>query len=158
VLEERADGSLVVAPERPSAAPDASPPPIGAAGGALMKLFLANRRPATRNVPELLAGWGIPLRANEEISEFVTAELDDRMGFLAVTTERIIFVPHGSRRAGAAEVEEHLLYAARNVELVRSGLGHKLRVSWHGRERLIGGLTREALTRIRDLLTPGPLA
>ena len=49
-------------------------------------------------------------------------------------------------------VHEYLLSAARNVELVRSGLRRKLRVGWHGADSLVGGLDRKDLARLQRLL------
>jgi hypothetical protein len=150
VVEERSDGSLVVAPEAPAGAPVR---PMADDGGTVFsKLFARSRPDRPASAPELLARWGVQLREDEVISEFLTASVDGRPGFLALTSQRLIFVEHAARGSRAAE--EHLLFAARNVELVRRGVNHRLRVTWHGSESVISDLSRESLARLREHLAP----
>ena len=96
---------------------------------------------------EVLEGWGAPLDEGETIEEFFVAEVDDRAGFLAITSHRFIFVADTGK--GPTVVHEHLLSAARNVEVVRRGLRNKLRVTWHGAESLVSGLDRKSLDRLQ---------
>jgi hypothetical protein len=99
---------------------------------------------------EVLEGWGVELDAEERIEEFFVADVDDESGFLAITSRRFIFVADGGK--GPTIVHEHLLSAAREVELVRRGLRHKLRVSWHGAESFVGGLDRKTVARLQHHL------
>jgi len=150
VVEERPDGSLVVAPDRSRrAAPARRPEPQG-----IGSLFsgLVSRPPSTPpNVPEILEGWGVELGEDEDVSEFLIADIDGKTGFLAVTTQRFIFAAQSGKGLGV--VQEHLLSAARNVELVRRRRRAKIRVTWHGSESTIGILDREALSRLQAILT-----
>lgn len=148
VLEQRPDGSLVVAPEnsRPPGIPSRRP------ASPVMTLFSGLFTPAQKSMSdiEVLEGWGVQLDAEERIDEFSVADVDGEAGFLAITNQRFIFV--ASRSEGSTIVHDHLLSAARDVELVRRGLGRKLRVSWHSVETLVGGLDRKALLRLQHLL------
>jgi len=151
VVEERPDGSLVVAPDasrRPAAAARRSEPQ--GVGSLFSGLF--SRPPSTPpNVHEILEGWGVELGEDEDVSEFLIADIDGRTGFLAVTTQRFIFAAQSGK--GLSVVQEHLLSAARNVEVVGRRRRAKLRVTWHGSESTIGVLDREALSRLHETLT-----
>ena len=81
---------------------------------------------------------------------FFLADVDDESGFLAITSRRFIFV--ADRGKGSTIVHEHPLSTAGEVELVRRGLRHKLRVSWPGAESLVGGLDREQIARLQHHL------
>ncbi len=112
---------------------------------------LLNRPPSTPpNAPEILEGWGVELGEDEDISEFLIADVDGTTGFLAVTSQRFIFAA-GSGKA-LRVVQEHLLSAARNVELVGRRRRQKIRVTWHGSESSIGVLDRDALPRLHEIL------
>lgn len=149
VVEERGDGSLVLEP-------DSSRRPAGAAGrpasqvGSLFSGLLSSPKKARMSVAEILEDWGVELRDDEQIGEFFVGDVDDRAGFIALTSQRFIFIAHadGAHRV----VQEHLLSAARNVELVRRGLRHKLRVTWHGADHLIAVPDRKALERLHQHL------
>jgi hypothetical protein len=148
VVEQRPDGSLVVAP-------DSSEPPGAASrtpASPVMSLFSGLFTPARKSMSgvEVLEGWGVELDEEERVEEFFVADVNGEAGFLAITSERFIFV--ASRGQGSTVVHDHLLSAARDVEVVRRGLGRKLRVSWHGAETLVGGLDRKAVMRLRHLL------
>ncbi|HTP18117.1 MAG TPA: hypothetical protein VMJ65_00845 [Solirubrobacteraceae bacterium] len=150
VVEERPDGSLVVAPDptRRSGGTRRQPEPEG-----VWSLFsgLLTRPPSTPpNVPEILERWGVELSDDEGISDFMIAEIDGQTGFLAVTTQRFIFAA-GSGKA-LRVVQEHLLSAARNVEVVGRKRRAKLHVTWHGSESVIEVLDRDALPRLYETL------
>jgi hypothetical protein len=150
VVEERPDGSLVVAPDpsRRSQAAARRPVPEGVSS---MLSGLLNRPPTTPpDVHEILDRWGVQLGEDEDISEFLIADIDGTTGFLAVTTQRFIFAA-GSGKA-LRVVDEHLLSAARNVELVGRRRRQKIRVTWHGSESTIGVLDRDALPRVHEIL------
>jgi hypothetical protein len=150
VVEERPDGSVVVKPDpsRRSQAARQRPAPQGA-GSLFSGLF--SRPPSTPpNVPEILEGWGVELGEDEDVSEFLIADIDGRTGFLAITTQRFIFAAGSGKALGV--VQEHVLSAARDVELVGRRRRPKLRVTWHGSESTIGALDQEALCRLHDTL------
>jgi hypothetical protein len=152
VVEERADGSLVVAPDpsRRSKATARRPAERGGAG-ALLSGLLSRPPIEPPNVPELLDGWGVELGEGEAISEFLIADVDGKTGFLAITTQRFIFAAQSGKGLGV--VQEHLLSAARNVELVGRRRRPKLRVTWHGSESVIGVLDRDATSRLQETLS-----
>ena len=150
VVEERSDGSLVVAPDpsRRSGAAARKPAPQGV--GSLFSGLFSRPPSEPPNVPEILEGWGVELGEGEVVNEFLIADIDGQTGFLAVTTQRFIFAAHSGKGVGV--VHEHLLSAARNVELVGRGRRAKLRVTWHGSVSTIGILDREALPRLQETL------
>ena len=102
------------------------------------------------NVPQILEDWGVELGEGEDVSDFLIADIDGSTGFLAITTHRFIFAAQS--RKGLSVVEEHLLSAARNVELVGRRRRQKLHVTWHGSESVIGVLDRDALSRLHETL------
>jgi hypothetical protein len=150
VLEERSDGSLVVAPDpsRRSGAAARRPAPEGISS--LFSGLLSRPSSTPPNVPEILEGWGVELDEDEDVSEFLIADIDGMTGFLVVTTQRFIFAAGSGKSLGV--VQEHLLSAARNVELVGRRRRAKLRVTWHGSESTIGLLDRDALSRLYETL------
>jgi hypothetical protein len=154
VVEERADGSLVVAPDtsRRSEARARRPTAPRETGslGALLSGML-NRPPSKPpNVPELLEDWGVELGEGEGVSDFLIADIDGKTGFLTITTQRFIFAAQSGKGLGV--VQEHLLSAARNVELVGRRRRQKLRVTWHGSESVVAVLDRDALPRLHETL------
>jgi hypothetical protein len=148
VVEQRSDGSLVVAPDVSKRSGAAARRPASPIANLLSGLLAPAEKPMTD--VEVLESWGFELDAEERIEEFFVADVDDEAGFLAVTSTRFIFVAdHGK---GHKVVHEHLLSVARNVELVRHGLRQRLRVTWHGAESLIGGLDRKTIARLQHHL------
>ncbi len=148
VVEQRSDGSLVVAPDIANASGVTS----RRSGSPLATLLSGLVAPPGKPMSglEVLEGWGVKLDDEERIEEFFVAEVDDSPGFLAITSQRFIFVANAGK--GPTLVHEHLLSAARNVEQVRRGLRLKLRVNWHGAESLVGGLDRKAIERLQNHL------
>ena len=148
VVEQRPDGSLVLAPDvsRPSVAP------LRRSASPVATLLSGLITPSEKSMTgvELLQDWGVDLDEQERIEEFFVADVDDEAGFLAITSQRFIFVVDRGR--GKMVVHEHLLSAARDVELVRRGLRQRLRVTWHGAESLVGGVDRKAITRLQHHL------
>lgn len=148
VVEQRSDGSLVLLPDvssRSSAGPRRSASPIAA----LLSGLIA---PAEKSMTgtEVLEGWGVELDEDEQIEEFFVAEVDDIAGFLAITSQRFIFVADTGK--GSAVLHEYVLSAARDVEVVRRGLRYKLRVTWYDVESLVGGLDRKSIERLQHHL------
>ena len=148
VVEQRSDGSLVVAPDvssRSGTAPRRSASPIATL---LSGLVTPAQKPMSG--AEVLEGWGVELDEEERVEEFFVADVDDEGGFLAITSQRFIFV--ADRGRGSTVVHEYMLSAARNVEIVRRGVRQRLRVTWHGAETLVGGLDRKAMARLQHRL------
>ena len=148
IVERRSDGSLVLAPDvskRSGAAARRSASPLATL---LSGLVAPHEKPM--GGAEVLEGWGVELDDEEGIEEFFVAEVDDSAGFLAITSQRFIFVASSGK--GPTLVHEYLLAAARNVEPVRQGLRLKLRITWHGAESLVGGLDRKAIARLQHRL------
>lgn len=104
-------------------------------------------------VPEMLEDWGVTLADNEAVDDFLLAEIDGKTGFVALTTHRFIFSAHTGRDVTA--VQDHLLSAARNVELVGRRRKQRLRVTWHGSDSLIWVPDRDALARLHRKLAGG---
>jgi hypothetical protein len=152
VLEQRSDGSLVLAPDgsrRSRAAPQRSVSPLAAL---LSGLVTPPETPASGD--EVLEGWGVELGEEERVEEFFAAEVDDSAGFLAITSQRFIFVSDISK--GPRRVREYPLSAVRNVEQIRQGLRLKLRITWPGAESLVGGLDRKGIARLEHHLQDRP--
>jgi hypothetical protein len=150
VIEERPDGSLVVAPHIARGSRGAARPRAPHAGNTLLSGMLFRSKQAATTVPEALDDWGVELREDELVWEFLVADVDGRTGFVAVTSQRFIFVTRIGRELGVAQ--EHLLSTARDVELIRRGMRHKLHVAWNGSETLIGASDRHSLSRLQELL------
>jgi hypothetical protein len=150
VVEERPDGSLVVAPDPSGRSGGTARRPAPEGVGSMLSGLLTRPPSTPPNVPEILDRWGVELGEDEDMSEFLIADIDGTTGFLAVTTQRFIFAA-GSGKA-LTVVEEHLLSTARNVELVGRRRRQKIRVTWHGSESTIGVLDRDALPRLHELL------
>jgi hypothetical protein len=146
VVEKRSDGSLVIAPD-PSRRSVASSPPQARSAGTLLSSLINRSADVRSSDVEVLEGWGVELREDEIVSEFFVADIDGKTGFLVITSRRFIFVADTGK--GLEVIQEHLLSAARNIEVVRRGLTQKLRVTWHGAESLIG-LDRRALERVQQ--------
>jgi hypothetical protein len=84
------------------------------------------------------------------------ADVDERPGFITITSQRFIFV--ADTGSGLSVVKDHLLSAARNVELIRRGMRHRLRVTWHGDESLIVTPDRKSLARLQHYLEDRAIA
>jgi hypothetical protein len=148
VVEQRSDGSLVVVPDvsnGSATAPRRSASPIATL---LSGLLTPPQKPMSG--VEVLKGWGVELDEEEGIEEFLVADVDDEGGFLAITSQRFIFV--ADRGRGSKVVHEYLLSAARDVEIVRRGVRQRLRVTWHGAEIFVSGLDRKAMARLEHRL------
>jgi hypothetical protein len=163
VVEERPDGSLVVAPDRSKrSSPGAQRRAPQAGGsllsgsGSLLSGLLARPVRTPPSIPETLEGWGVELADDETTNDFMLADIDGTAGFLAITSHRFIFVAQTSKGMGV--VQENLLSAARNVEVVGRRRRQKLRVTWHGTENLISPHDRDALARLERHLTGRGLA
>jgi len=148
VVEQRSDGSLVLAPDTSNPSGAARRWSASPVASLLSGLLATPQKPMSG--PEVLEGWGVELDDEERVEAFFLADVDDESGFLAITSRRFIFV--ADRGKGSTIVHEHPLSTAGEVELVRRGLRHKLRVSWPGAESLVGGLDREQIARLQHHL------
>lgn len=151
VVEERADGSVVVVPETSGAR--RAQARQSNAGPSLFAGLLARPVRTPPDVPTILEDWGVELADDEIVSDFILAEVDGQTGFLAITSQRFIFATNTGRKVTV--VQEHLLSAARNVELFGRRRWQKLRVTWHGAESVISVPDRDALSRLHQHLTGG---
>ncbi len=159
VLEERRDGSLVIAPSpatpaawsakrRPGAAAPGSPTTFGG----LLSSLISGSRQAPATVPEMLAGWGVGLAGGESVTEFLAVQADEVGGFVAVTTERFIFVPQTAQGPGFAQ--EHRLSALRGAQLAGRGLRQRLHLAWDRSDMVITA-PRDTLARLAQRLGGG---
>ena len=113
--------------------------------------FLARPVRTPPSISETLEGWGVELADGETPSDLMVADIDGDAGFLAITSQRFIFVAQTVKGLGV--VQENLLSAARNVAVVGSRRRQKLRVTWHGTESVISLHDRDALARLESHLT-----
>lgn len=148
VVEERSDGSLVLAPDtsrsRRRSARDSTGTPLSR--------LVSRREPGPATIHEALDEWGFELHQDEFVTDFREATADGRGGFAAVTNQRIVFFArHG---ADLRAIHQHPLSAAQTVELVRRPFKAVLRVRWADGETQIAGAL-EALTRLREQLGGG---
>lgn len=151
VVEERADGSLVVAPDPSGRPAPARRPPAESEGPSLFGGLFARPPRTPPDVPTILEDWGVALGEDESVDDFILAEIDGRTGFLAITSQRFIFGTNTGRKVTV--VQEHLLSSARDVELIGRRRWQKLRVSWHGVASVISVPDRDALARLHQRLT-----
>ena len=150
VVEERPDGSLVVAPDSERRPRHVRRPPARRSGGGLLAGLLTQPSAEPATVPEMLEEWGVALADGEAVDDFLLAEIDGKTGFVALTSHRFIFA--ATKRREVTVVQEHLLSAARNVELVGGRRRQRLRVSWHGYDSLIWVPDRDAFERLHRKL------
>ncbi|MGZ4249515.1 MAG: hypothetical protein ACXVUE_14555 [Solirubrobacteraceae bacterium] len=153
VVEERPDGSLVLAPDTANRSGSIARPSTPNFG-TLLSGLLASPKSKRMTSEEILEEWGVKLRADESPGEMFVADVDDTPGFIAITSQRFIFVADTGK--GLSVVQEHLLSAARNVQLIRRGMRHRLRVTWHGADSLIVTPDRKSLARLQQFLEDAP--
>jgi hypothetical protein len=152
VAEERPDGSLVLEPDGsgPSTARRRRARPGSGGLAALFSGMLTNTsgdRPQT--VPEILEEWGVKLRSDEQVRDFLSLEVNGVGGFAAITTARLIFVSHAAR--GPVCAREFPLATLLSAELSPGRGRQRLRVSWASGETTIEG-ARETLDRLNQAL------
>lgn len=148
VVEQRSDGSLLLAPDTSKRSSPRRRRPPSAIRGLLAGLRVPSNSPASG--AEVLEDWGIELGEGESGVEFFVADVNERSGFVVITSRRFIFVADSG--IGFAPAQEHLLGSAGNVELVRHGRRSRLRVTWDGTESLIYAPDPKALARLRERL------
>ena len=149
VVDERPDGTLVLAPDtsriRERAGRD------GSTASSLSRL-LARRGSGPATIHEALDEWGFELRDDEFVTDFLEARVAATIGFAAVTNQRVAFFAR--RGAERRAIEEHPLSAVREVTLVRRLFKAVLRVCWEDSEIELAGAL-DALTRLHERLGDG---
>ena len=162
IVEERPDGSLVLAPDTASRtggtahrSGGTSRPPTSSVG-ALLSGLLVSPKSKRMTTEEILDEWGVRLRHDELPGEMFVADVDEKAGFVTITSQRFIFVADTGK--GLSVVQDNLLSAARNVELIRRGMRQRLRVTWHGTESLIVTPDRKSLARLQQYLEDRAIA
>lgn len=162
IVEQRPDGSLVLEPDTssPSGATSGrsggtSRPPTSGVGSLLSGLLVSPKQ-KRMTTEEILDEWGVRLRQDEQPGEMFVADVDERPGFITITSQRFIFV--ADTGSGLSVVHDNLLSAARDVELIRRGMRHRLRVTWHGTQSVIVTPDRKSLVRLQHYLEDRALA
>jgi hypothetical protein len=150
VIEERPDGSLVLAPAPTAATPHRTSPPQGLGGLA----GLLARRPRSGSLPDVLDELGIVLAPDERVDEFLLAEVNGTNGFAVLTNRRFIFSTHAHARGRGGISREQPLSALR-ADLVKRGRRRSLRLSWDGGEMVVEAPDRTALDRWQQKLAAG---
>jgi hypothetical protein len=162
IVEERPDGSLVLAPDTANRSAGNANRPAGrerpptSSVGSLLSGLLVSPKSKRMTTEEILEEWGVRLRQDERPGEMFVADVDEKPGFVTITSQRFIFV--ADTGSGLSVVHDNLLSAARNVELIRRGMRHKLRVTWHGTESLIVTPDRKSLARLQLYLEDRAIA
>lgn len=118
--------------------------------------LLASPKSKRMTTEQILEDWGVRLRHDELAGEMFVADVDERPGFITITSQRFIFV--ADTGSGLSVVQENLLSAARSVELIRRGMRHRLRVTWHGTESVIVTPDRKSLARLQQYLEDRAIA
>jgi hypothetical protein len=149
IVEERPDGSLVLAPDTANRSAGTARPPTSSVGSLLSGL-LASPKSKRMTTEEILEDWGVRLTHDELPGEMFVADVDARPGFVTITSQRFIFV--ADTGGGLSVVQENLLSAVRNVELIRRGMRQRLRVTWHETESVIVTPDRKSLARLQQYL------
>ena len=149
VIEERSDGTLVIAPDNSGSRTRGRPDP--SAGSSLSRL-LTRRQHGPATIHEALGEWGFELQQDEFVTDFREATADGRGGFAAVTNQRVVFFARsgGDLRA----IRERPLSAVQEVKLVRRPFKSVLRVRWDDGETEIAGAP-DALKRLCRQLAAG---
>jgi hypothetical protein len=149
IVEQRSDGSLVLEPDTSKRSSRRRRRPPSSIGGLLAGLGVRSNNSASSEV-EVLEDWGIELGEGESAVEFFVADVNERSGFVVITSGRFIFVADTAR--GLAANQEHPLDSASDVELVRRGRRYRLRVTWDGADSVIDAPDRKTLARLREHL------
>lgn len=162
IVEERPDGSLVLAPDTANLTGGTAHRSGGSSRqptssvGALLSGLLVSPKSKRMTTEEILDEWGVRLRHDELPGEMFVADVDEKPGFVTVTSQRFIFVADTGK--GLSVVQDNLLSAARNVELIRRGMRQRLRVTWHGTESVIVTPDRKSLARLQQYLEDRAIA
>jgi hypothetical protein len=149
IVEQRPDGSLVLAPDTANRSGSSARRPTSGVG-TLLSGLLASPKSKRMSTEEILEEWGVQLSEDELPGELFVADVDDRPGFVAITSQRFIFI--ADTGSGLSAVQEHRLSGARNFELMRRGIRHMLRINWDGKDSLVVTPDRKSLARLQQYL------
>jgi hypothetical protein len=149
VVEERPDGTLVLAPDTSRSRRRTR---RGGSTASSVSRLLTRHGWGPATIHEALDEWGFELRGDEFVTDFLEASVADRIGFAAVTNQRVAFFARSGAERRA--IEEHRLSDVREVRLVRRPFKAVLRVCWEDNETEIAGAL-DALTRLREHLGGG---
>jgi hypothetical protein len=149
IVEERPDGTLVLAPDTSATRKRAR---RGGSTGSSWSRLLTRPGSGPATIHEALDEWGLELGDDEFVTEFLEARGGGRTGFAAVTNRRVVFIARTGAEMRA--VDEHPLADVRKVELVRRPFKTVLRVCWEDSETEIMGAL-DALTRLQTQLGGG---
>jgi hypothetical protein len=149
VVEERPDGTLVVAPDTSRSRRRAR---RGGSTGSSLSRLLARRGSGPATIHEALDEWGFELADDEFVTEFLEASVAGRTGFAAVTNRRVVFIARSGAELRA--IDEHPLSGVRQVDLIRRPFKSVLRVCWEDSQTEIAGAL-DALKRLREQLGGG---
>ena len=105
------------------------------------------RPPRQESLSSVLADWGVGMRAGERVELFELAIVDERPGYLLVTSDRVLFFVQMGRRAHAIAFE-YPLSGVRRVRIARRR--RRPRLQWRGpdAEHVVKGM---GVARIRRL-------
>ena len=106
-----------------------------------------DRRDAT--LPEILADWGVSLDDAEAVAVFRLAEVDDRPGYLLVTSERLVFFAQVSR-GEHEKVLEYPLDALSEVHVRGGRLRRRLELRGPDFQHLVQGPGAAEIERLGD--------
>jgi hypothetical protein len=108
-----------------------------------------DRRDAT--LSEVLADWGTALAPEEEVEFFRLAEIDERPGYLLVTTDRLVFFARTGRKHHEKQFEYPLTAVTASYARGRL-LGARLRLLGRGWEHVVRSTNRGDLRRLAGCL------
>ena len=149
VVDERPDGTLVLAPDTSRSRRRTYRDGLNASS---LSRLLRRRGSGPATIHEALDEWGFELREDEFVTDFLEARVASTMGFAAVTNQRVAFFARSGAERRA--IEEHPLSDVREVTLVRRPFKAVLRVSWEDNETELAGAL-DALMRVREQLGGG---
>jgi Uncharacterised protein family UPF0547 len=94
-------------------------------GSALAELFGFRRTMPGGTLSDVLTAWGLGLREAEQVAFFSLATVDDRCGYMLVTTERLVFFAQIAR-GKHVRAFEHPLSALSQVSVQGGRLRRRL--------------------------------
>ena len=112
-------------------------------------LYGAKGSSADATLPEILADWGVSLEDAEGVAVFSLAEVDDRPGYLLVTSERLMFFGQTSR-GEHEKVLEYPLDALSEVHVHGGRLRRRLELRGPDFHHLVHGAGAAELERLGD--------
>ena len=128
------------------------------APGALLSELIPGLHPTQEaTLDEILADWGIALEPGENVQWFRLADVDQRPGYLLVTSRRLVFFKQIARKRHERELEYPLTLLSdvrlsgrplrRRLELRAGVLGHAVHAPGHGELDRLGSYLEEVVTR-----------